>query len=98
MKIIKSSSVLCILASVSTYAISQDYDYGYENDDSYGGQQEQRYESSTGTQYEYDLSDPSDRIMYEVDPEAQLRDSIDVNPMRDIDRGLGEYGGGIYDD
>lgn len=50
------------------------------------------YESITGTRYKYDLSNPSDRIKYEVDPGAQLRDSI--NPRVDIDRGLGQYGGG----
>lgn len=50
------------------------------------------YESITGTRYKYDLSNPSDRIRYEVDPAAQLRDSI--NPRVDIDRGLGQYGGG----
>lgn len=94
MKFINSKFTALLLASVSTCVIAQDYG----NDDSYGSQQEQSYESSTGTQYEYDLSNPSDRVMYEVDPEAQLRDSIDVNPMRDVDQGLGEYGGGIYDD
>ena len=38
------------------------------------------------------LNDPSEKIMYEVDPAAQIRDS--VNPMVDIDRGLGQFGGG----
>lgn len=50
------------------------------------------YESMTGTRYKYDLSNPSDRIRYEVDPVAQVRDS--VNPRIDIDKGLGQYGGG----
>ena len=50
------------------------------------------YESSTGTRYKYDLSKPGDQIRYEVDPGAQIRDS--VNPMVEIDRGLGQYGGG----
>ena len=50
------------------------------------------YKSTSGTRYKYDLSNPSDRIRYEVDPGAQLRDS--VNPRVDIDRGLGQYGGG----
>jgi hypothetical protein len=50
------------------------------------------YQSSTGTRYKYDLSNPSDQIRYEVDPGAQLRDSI--NPKVQIDRGLGQHGGG----
>ena len=54
--------------------------------------QEYPYESYTGTRYKYDLNDPSDKIMYGVDPAAQIRD--DVNPMVDIDRGLGQFGGG----
>lgn len=54
--------------------------------------QEYPYESHTGTRYKYDLNDPSNKIMYEVDPAAQIKDS--VNPMVDIDRGLGQFGGG----
>jgi hypothetical protein len=50
------------------------------------------YESTSGTRYKYDLSKPSDRIRYEVDPAAQIRDSI--NPRVKIDRGLGQHGGG----
>ena len=50
------------------------------------------YQSSTGTRYKYDLSKPSDKIRYEVDPGAQLRDSI--NPKVKIDRDLGQHGGG----
>ena len=65
--------------------------------DKYNEQEQKRnkeypYESITGTRYKYDLSNPSDRIRHEVDPAAQLRDS--VNPRVDIDRGLGQYGGG----
>jgi len=50
------------------------------------------YKSSSGTRYKYDLSKPSDRIKYEVDPAAQIRDSI--NPRVKIDRDLGQHGGG----
>lgn len=50
------------------------------------------YESMTGTRYKYDLSKPTDRIMYGVDPAAQIKDS--VNPMINIDRGLHQFGGG----
>lgn len=40
----------------------------------------------------YDLSNPSDRVMYDVDPEAKVMDSI--NPNVGIDRSLNQYGGG----
>lgn len=73
---------------------NSDGDYG----NSYYQENDEGYESSFGNRYEYDLSDPGDRIMYEVDPDAQLRDSLDVNPERDLERSLGEYGGGILDD
>jgi hypothetical protein len=78
------------------------YDDDQQNDDGYDSPYdrapENGYETSFGNRYEYDLSDPSDKIMYEVDPNAQLRDSIDVNPERDLERSLGEYGGGVLDD
>lgn len=63
------------------------------NDDSNKG-----FESSTGTQYEYDLGTPSGQIGYEIDPSAQIRDSISVDPRRDIDKSIGQHGGGIYND
>jgi len=47
---------------------------------------------SSGLKYKYDLSNPSDAIRYEVDPSAQIRDS--VNPRVELDRGLGYQGGG----
>lgn len=50
------------------------------------------YKSTSGTRYKYDLSNPSDRIRYEVDPAAQIRHNI--NPRVKIDRDLGQYGGG----
>ena len=32
-----------------------------------------------------------------VDLDAQMRDRLSVDPARDIDRGLGQYGGGIFE-
>jgi len=78
-------SVLVSLFAISAYAD----EYGYDDDSS-----DYQYESSTGTKYEYDLSDPSDQIMYDVDPSAKLMDSINPDPMIDLDRNLNEYGGG----
>jgi hypothetical protein len=55
------------------------------------------YQSNTGTSYQYDMSNPSDRLGYSVDLGAQMRDQLSVNPSRSLDRGLGQYGGGIND-
>lgn len=52
-----------------------------------------QYRSNTGQLYKYDLSNPSDRIRYQVDPSAQIKDG--VNPLIPIDRSMGQYGGGI---
>jgi hypothetical protein len=51
-----------------------------------------RYESSSGIKYRYDLSKPTDRLLYGVDPVAQTMDR--ANPLVKIDRGLGQHGGG----
>ena len=53
------------------------------------------YRSSFGSTYEYDLSNPIDRLRYGADPAAKLRDRIDVNPQRRIERNIGQYGGGV---
>jgi hypothetical protein len=55
------------------------------------------YQSNTGTSYQYDMSNPSDRLGYSVDPGAQMRDRLSVNPSRSLDREMGQYGGGIND-
>ncbi len=83
----KKTLILALMFGGSLYA----YDY---NSDSNGDGQV--YESSSGNQYKYDLSDPSDKLEYSVDVGAQLDDS--VNPSVGLDRSLGEYGGGIIDD
>lgn len=84
---------LTALLFVSGAAIAGDY-YDDAPYDRYGRPQA-RYESSTGTKYQYDLNRPSDQNRYEVDTGAQMRDQINVNPMRDLDRSMGQNGGGI---
>jgi|SaaInlStandDraft_7_1057024.scaffolds.fasta_scaffold21022_4 hypothetical protein len=61
------------------------------------GNQDNNYQSSSGARYQYDMSNPSDRIDYSVDVDAQRRDQMNVDPSRSLDQGLGQYGGGIYD-
>jgi hypothetical protein len=99
------SAGLLLVSPISAFSQYDGYNNDEDSDDSYGYEksydrddEDRGYESSFGRRYEYDLSDPSDQIMYEVDPNAQLRDSIDVDPTRDLERSIGEYGGGVYDD
>lgn len=54
----------------------------------------QGYQGSSGARYQYDLSKPTDQLRYEIDPGAQLRDQISVDPGRDLDRSIGQHGGG----
>ncbi|MDD2740652.1 MAG: hypothetical protein PHV02_00125 [Rhodocyclaceae bacterium] len=56
----------------------------------------QGHQGASGAKYQYDLNNPGDRIRYEVDPAAQLRDQIAVDPRRDIDKSIGQQGGGYY--
>lgn len=51
-----------------------------------------KYRSFSDNEYKYDLTKPIDRIKYEIDPAAQVLDSI--NPKVDIDRNQGQFGGG----
>lgn len=53
------------------------------------------YKGSSGSRYQYDLSKPIDQIRYETDMKAQMRDYLSVDPKRELDRDLGQYGGGI---
>ena len=59
---------------------------------------ESGYKSSSGTQYQYDMSKPSDSLRYSVDIAAQQRDNMNFNSSRSLDRKIGQYGGGIYND
>ena len=88
---------LLALIVISSSVAAQDVDVSVDDSSTRISSDNGGYESSTGNRYEYDLSDPGDRVEYEVDPGAQLRDEISVDPTREIDQDLGEYGGGIYD-
>lgn len=79
-----------------TITFGQEYGYQYSNQYSYSNNN-QNYQSNTGTQYQYDMSNPHDRVQYSTDTNAQMRDQMNVNPYRSIDRAMGQYGGGIND-
>jgi uncharacterized protein (DUF486 family) len=91
-KVLIVVALFCSSVATSSFAWNH-MDENNSNDDVKRG-----YESSFGNKYEYDLSRPGDRLRYDVDPAAQLRDSIDVNPTRELERGLRQYGGGVYRD
>ena len=73
--------------------------YGYSNPYS-NNNDDAKYEGTSGTKYKYDLSDPSDKIEYSTDVEAQMNDRLNapINPGVGLDRSMGQYGGGIRDD
>lgn len=52
------------------------------------------YKSRLGNTYKYDLSRPSDQLKYQLDVGSQLRDQLDVDPRRTLERDLGQYGAG----
>lgn len=59
------------------------------NDNSY-------YQGSSGTRYQYDMNNPTDRNRYSTDLDAQRRDQMNLDPRQSLDRGLGQRGGGIF--
>lgn len=56
------------------------------------------YQGSSGARYQYNMNNPSDSLRYSTDLNAQRRDRMNVSPNRSLDQGLGQFGGGIYDD
>jgi hypothetical protein len=57
-------------------------------------QRNRNYKSSFGNEYQYDLSKPSDQLKYELDLKAQMRDELDIDPRRELERDLLQNGGG----
>jgi hypothetical protein len=53
------------------------------------------YRGASGAKYRYDLGNPSDNLRYSVDSMTQLRDSMSIDPRREMDQSIGQYGGGI---
>ena len=92
-------TTLIAILFMSAQVVAQDVDVSVDDSSTsiYSNSSSRGYESSTGNRYQYDLSDPGDRVEYGVDVDAQMRDDMSINPTRELDRGLGEYGGGVYD-
>lgn len=56
------------------------------------------YTSPSGTSYQYDLTDPTDRHNYRYDYDAQRRDQMSTDPDKAWDEMNSQNGGGIYND
>jgi hypothetical protein len=54
------------------------------------------YNTSFGNTYQYNLQNPVDRVRYNSDPSARLRDRVTPNPYKNIERNTLQRGGGIY--
>jgi hypothetical protein len=57
---------------------------------------EPKYQGMSGAKYKYDLSRSSDKMKYGMDIEAQINDRLSVDPRVDLDKKMGQFGGGIY--
>jgi len=92
------NSLACVFTAVLLILVGSGaaFAWDYSNDpyDQYGNPN-YRYQGSSGTQYQYDLSRPADQLRYELDLGAQMRDELSVDPRRDLDRDLDQWGGGI---
>lgn len=90
---------IVIIFIFTVIAFARDDGYRYNNNaSSYINSNNQRYQSNSGTQYQYNMSNPSDRVQYSTDTDAQMRDRMNVNPYRSVDQKMGQVGGGIYED
>lgn len=56
------------------------------------------YQGNSGSSYQYDLNRPGDRNSYSTDLSAQMRDAQNLDLGSTQDRGLGQFGGGIFND
>ena len=83
----------CVGTVVMGDCQGQEIDYVSGTDDS-----KPRYESNSGTEYEYDRNDVGQNRDYGYDRDAQRRDQMSSDPRRETDRNTGQYGGGIYND
>ncbi len=85
-----------LIATFAASAWAQAYPAKPLKNDPYNNQGDPnyRYRGSSGVEYQYDRSRPRDELLYELDLKAKLKDSVNVDPRRDLDNGLGQRGGG----
>lgn len=68
------------------------YNQGQNRDEN-----EYKYKGTSRQEYQYNLSDPMDKLNYDLDLKAKMNDELyaPITPNVDLDRGLGQYGGGM---
>ena len=79
------------------------YNNSFDKYESYYNQRQNRdeneykYKGTSGQEYQYNLSDPMDKLNYDLDLKAKMNDELNapITPNVDLDRGLGQYGCGI---
>ena len=79
------------------------YNNSFDKYESYYNQRQNRdeneykYKGASGQEYQYNLSDPMDKLNYDLDLKAKMNAELyaPIPPNVDLDRGLGQYGGGI---
>ena len=70
------------------------YSYSFDKYESYYNQRQNRVESeykykgASGQEYQYDLSDPIDKLNYDLDLKAKMNDELNapITPNVDLDR------------
>lgn len=81
--------LLCLAIRTCLFA----YDYK-SYDETYNNSEEYKYQGSSGAKYKYDLSKPMDKLNYETDSMQQMKDSYNPDARIQMDRDMGQYGGG----
>ena len=79
------------------------YNNSFDKYESYYNQRQNRdeneykYKGASGQEYQYNLSDPMDKLNYDLDFKAKMNDELyaPITPNVDLDRGLGQYSGGM---
>jgi hypothetical protein len=85
--------LILLSALLSTSALAWD-NPAITKESEYSSNSNSTYKSDYGNNYKYDLTNQNDRRSYGNDRAAQIRDSVDVNPYKSLERDRGQYGAG----
>ena len=88
---------MCIINAYDNYNNSFDKYESYYNQRQNRDKNEYKYKGASGQEYQYNLSDPMDKLNYDLDLKAKMNDELyaPITPNVDLDRGPGQYGGGM---
>ena len=62
---------------------------------SYNSNSSSGFTTTFGNTYQYDLSNPVDRVKYNSDPKAKLRDRTSNQYIKELESNTNQSGGGI---